>query len=139
MELARQVMAAAETCEPLVPLYPLDLPVADKVRIICREIYGADDVAFTKQAEKDLRKVEKLAMTQLPVCIAKASSSLSDDPSLVGRPRGFDVTVRGIEVNSGAGFLVVFTGDILRMPGLPKEPAAQRISVTEKGVIAGLE
>jgi formate--tetrahydrofolate ligase len=138
IELARQVMAVAEVSQPFTPLYPLDMPVADKVRVICREIYGADDVAFTRQAEKDLRQVERLGFSGLPVCVAKAPSSLSDDPALRGRPRHFDVTVRGIEINAGAGFLVVLTGDILRMPGLPKSPAAERIDLTEDGFIVGL-
>jgi formate--tetrahydrofolate ligase len=139
LELARQVMAAAETSEPFAPLYPLDLPVAEKVRIICREIYGALDVAFTKEAERDLRQVEKLALSQLPVCVAKAQSSLSDDPNLRGRPRNFTVKVRGVQVNAGAGFLVVLTGNILRMPGLPKSPVAERIRLSPDGLIEGLE
>ena len=139
LDLARQVMAAAETSKPFAPLYSLDLQVAEKVRIICREIYGALDVAFTKEAERDLRQVEKLALSQLPVCVAKAPSSLSDDPNLRGRPRNFTVKVRGVQVNAGAGFLVVLTGDILRMPGLPKSPVAERIQLSPDGLIEGLE
>ena len=138
LELARLVMASAAKPRPFAPLYPLQLPVVEKVRIICREIYGADDVAFTRQAEKDLRQVEKLGYADLPVCVAKAQSSLSDDPTLRGRPRDFEVTVRGIDINAGAGFLVVLTGDILRMPGLPKQPAAQRIDLAPDGLITGL-
>ncbi len=138
-ELARKVMAAAANPRPYAPLYPLELAVPEKVRIICREIYGASNVAFTKQAERDLRHVEKLKLSDLPVCVAKAPSSLSDDPTLHGRPRNFEVTVREVQINTGAGFLVVLTGDILRMPGLPKEPAAQRIDVTEDGIIEGLD
>ncbi len=136
--LARLVMEAAPRSRPFAPLYPLDLPVVEKVRIICREIYGADDVAFTRQAEKDLRQVEKLGYNQLPVCVAKAPSSLSDDPALRGRPRDFEVTVRGIDINAGAGFLVVLTGEILRMPGLPKHPAAERMELLDDGTITGL-
>ena len=109
------------------------------MRIICREIYGADDVAFTKQAAKDLRQVQQLGFDQLPVCIAKAPGSLSDDPNLLGRPRDFNITVRGIQINSGAGFLVVLTGDILRMPGLPKHPSAERWHLQEDGSILGLD
>lgn len=138
LELAGLVMAAAADSRPFTPLYALELPVAEKVRVICRQIYGADDVAFTRQAEKDLRQVEKLGYAQLPVCVAKAQSSLSDDPSLRGRPRDFEVTVRGIDINAGAGFLVVLTGEILRMPGLPKHPAAQRIELSADGTITGL-
>ncbi len=138
IELAQKVIEVADKNEPYAPLYELELPVEEKIRVICREIYGAEDVAFTKQAEKDLRHIEKLAFSNLPVCVAKAPSSLSDDPSLYGRPRDFEVTVRAIHVNSGAGFLVVLTGDILRMPGLPKKPAAERIRLTPEGEIGGL-
>lgn len=139
IELAQQVMQVANQSQPFRPLYPLDLPVEEKVRIICREMYGADDVAFTKQAAKDLRQVQKLGFDQLPVCIAKAPGSLSDDPNLLGRPRHFDITVRGIQINSGAGFLVVLTGDILRMPGLPKHPSAERWQLQKDGSIHGLD
>lgn len=138
LELAKLVIASTGNSSPFAPLYALELPVAEKIRLICREIYGADDVAFTRQAEKDLRQVEKLGLAHLPVCVAKAQSSLSDDPSLRGRPRDFEVTVRGIEINAGAGFLVVLTGDILRMPGLPKASAAQRMELAADGTITGL-
>jgi len=138
VELARAVIAAAETSRPFVPLYDLAMPVEEKIRTICREIYGAGDVAFTRQAERDLRLVRRLGCDELPVCVAKAPTSLSDDPALKGRPRDFDVTVRAVQVNSGAGFLVVLTGDILRMPGLPKHPLAERIDLREDGGIEGL-
>jgi formate--tetrahydrofolate ligase len=138
LELAEQLMQAAPQSQPCRLLYPLDLPVEEKVRIICREIYGADDVAFTKQAAGDLLQVQQLGFDRLPVCIAKAPGSLSDDPRLYGRPRHFDITVRGIQINSGAGFLVVLTGDILRMPGLPKHPAAERWQLEEDGSILGM-
>jgi len=137
-DLAREVMAAAGEGSAYRPLYPLDLPVAEKVRIVCRSMYGADDVAFTKDAARDLRRVEELGLDGLPVCIAKAPSSLSDDPDLRGRPRDFQVTVRKIQVNSGAGFLVVLTGDIMRMPGLPKNPLAQRVVFHNDGTIEGI-
>lgn len=139
IDLARQVMQVAGQSQPGSPLYPLELPVEEKVRIVCREMYGADNVAFTKQAARDLLQVEQLGFTQLPVCIAKAPGSLSDDPKLYGRPRHFDITVRGLQINSGAGFLVVLTGDILRMPGLPKHPGAERWQLRENGSILGLE
>ncbi len=139
IELAEQVMQVANQSQPYRPLYPLDLPVEEKVRIICREMYGADNVAFTKQAAKDLRQVQQLGFDQLPVCIAKAPGSLSDDPNLFGRPRDFDITVRGIQINSGAGFLVVLTGEILRMPGLPKHPGAERWQLRKDGSILGLD
>jgi formate--tetrahydrofolate ligase len=138
IELAEQVMQVAHQNQPYQPLYPLDLPIEDKVRIICQEIYGADNVAFTKQAAKDLRQVQELGFDHLPVCIAKAPGSLSDDPNLLGRPRDFDVTIRGIQINSGAGFLVVLTGDILRMPGLPKHPNAEHWQLQKDGSILNL-
>jgi len=137
--LAKAVMASVEKNQPFAPLYHLDLPVVDKVRAVSRAMYGADDVAFSKQAEKDLKHVEQLGLSHLPICIAKAPSSLSDDPTLHGRPRDFEVTVSSIQINAGAGFLVILTGNIMRMPGLPKHPAANDIKLLENGVIEGLE
>ena len=101
-------------------------------------MYGAKDIAFTKDAEKDLLQIKKLGLEHLPVCIAKAPSSLSDDPKLHGRPKDFFVTVRGIQINSGAGFLVVLTGNIMRMPGLPKSPVALKIELQADGTITGV-
>ena len=101
-------------------------------------MYGARSVAFTKEAERDLKLVESLGLTDLPICIAKAPSSLSDDPALRGRPRDFEVTVRGIQVNRGAGFLVVLTGNIMRMPGLPKVPEAMKYALLPDGTIDGM-
>jgi len=138
IELARQVMQAAENRAAYTPLYDLDIPVVDKVRAVSRKMYGAGDVAFTKHAEQDLHRVAELGLEHLPVCIAKAPSSLSDDPDLHGRPRDFQVTVRNIQINSGAGFLVVLTGEIMRMPGLPKRPLAERIVFKPDGTIEGL-
>ncbi len=137
--LAKAVMESLDKSKPFEPLYNLDLPVIEKVRAVSRAMYGADDVAFSKEAEKDLKQVEKLGLTHLPICIAKAPSSLSDDPTLHGRPRDFSVTVRAIQINAGAGFLVVLTGNIMRMPGLPKKPAANNIKLLANGVIEGLE
>jgi formate--tetrahydrofolate ligase len=101
-------------------------------------MYGADEVAFTKDAEKDLKRIEELGMDKLPICIAKAPSSLSDNPLLHGRPRDFMVTVRNFQVNAGAGFLVVLTGEIMRMPGLPKVPLATKVEYREDGTIVGV-
>ncbi|MEE4252658.1 MAG: formate--tetrahydrofolate ligase [Desulfuromusa sp.] len=139
IELAKQVLQVANQSQPFRPLYSLDLAVEEKIRIVSREIYGADDVAFTKQAAKDLLQIQQLGFENLPVCIAKAPGSLSDDPKLLGRPRHFDITVRSIQINSGAGFLVVLTGEILRMPGLPKHPSAERWQLQQDGSIHGLE
>ncbi|MCW8876840.1 MAG: formate--tetrahydrofolate ligase [Kangiellaceae bacterium] len=138
IELAEKVKLAAEQSQPFKPLYELRDTVIEKIKKVCKAMYGARDVAFTKEAEKDLHHVEHLKLTQLPICIAKAPSSLSDDPLLHGRPRDFQVTVRNIQVNAGAGFLVVLTGNIMRMPGLPKEPAATKVELLENGEIVGV-
>lgn len=137
-DLAREVMAAAANGSVYKPLYDLDMPVVEKIRAVCRGMYGADDVSFTKEAAKDLRRIEELGLNGLPVCIAKAPSSLSDDPALHGRPRDFEVTVRSLQVNSGAGFLVVLTGEIMRMPGLPRKPLAQGVKFLPDGSIQGI-
>jgi formate--tetrahydrofolate ligase len=137
-DLARQVMSAVNGGRPYQPLYDLDIPVIDKVKAVSKSMYGANDVAFTKEAEKDLKKIEELGMDKLPICIAKAPSSLSDDPALHGRPRDFEVTVRNIQINSGAGFLVVLTGAIMRMPGLPRKPKALRVKLLPDGTIEGI-
>ena len=138
LDLANKVKIAAQQSRPFKPLYDLEDGVVEKIFKVCRAMYGARDVAFTKEAEKDLRHVEHLNLTNLPICIAKAPSSLSDDPLLHGRPKDFQVTVRNIQVNAGAGFLVVLTGNIMRMPGLPKEPAAMRVQLLENGEIVGV-
>lgn len=138
VELAEKVKQAAEQTQAYQPLYELGDSVIDKIKKVCKAMYGARDVAFTKEAEKDLRHIEHLKLTHLPVCIAKAPSSLSDDPLLHGRPRDFQVTVRNIQVNAGAGFLVVLTGNIMRMPGLPKEPAATKVELLDDGEIIGV-
>jgi len=138
-DLAKQVMTAAERNGTVYsPLYDLDIPVVDKVLAVGKAMYGAEDVAFTKEAEKDLKRVEELGLSDLPICIAKAPSSLSDDPALHGRPRDFQVTVRNIQVNSGAGFLVVLTGAIMRMPGLPRKPLALDVKYLPDGTIEGI-
>jgi formate--tetrahydrofolate ligase len=134
----RKVVECAETkSAPFTPLYALDDAVPDKIRTVARRMYGATSVAFTRAAERDLAEVERLGYERLPVCIAKTPASLSDDPALRGRPEGFEVTVRKIEISAGAGFLVVLTGDVMRMPGLPREPLAERIDLRD-GVITGL-
>lgn len=137
-ELAKLVVEhASHHTTPTHPIYELEASVVEKIQTVARTIYGARNVAYTKGAERDLRNIEKLGFSDLPVCIAKTQNSLSDDPKLRGRPRDFDLTVRGIQINAGAGFLVVLTGDILRMPGLPREPQALAIDL-EDGEITGL-
>jgi formate--tetrahydrofolate ligase len=129
---------AGRRAAPFRPLYALDDPLPDKVLAVASRMYGARAVVLTREAEHDLREVRRLGYEGLPVCIAKTPASLSDDPKRVGRPRDFDVTVRSIRIQAGAGFLVVLTGDILRMPGLPRRPRAESIDLHE-GVITGLE
>jgi formate--tetrahydrofolate ligase len=141
VEFARTLMAqtdAAGDAPNFTPLYRLDASVEEKIGTVAREMYGAREVLFTPQARRDLKDVARLGYAQLPVCIAKTPASLSDDPSLHGRPRDFEVTVRGLQINAGAGFLVVLTGDIMRMPGLPRRPLAEQVDVRD-GLIVGLE
>ena len=107
-------------------------------RTIAQKIYGADDVALTAQAKKDLEAIEKQGLGNLPVCMAKTQYSLSDNPALLGRPTGFSVTVRELRLSAGAGFVVALTGDIMTMPGLPKKPAAEIIDIDNDGQISGL-
>ena len=137
-ELARQVMASVNKNSGFEPLYDLDMTVLEKIRAVSQKMYGADDVAFSKEAEKDLRTIESIGLEKLPICIAKAPSSLSDDPLLHGRPRDFQVTVRNIQICAGAAFLVVLTGNILRMPGLPKKPQALKVRLNEDGSVEGI-
>jgi formate--tetrahydrofolate ligase len=130
LELARTLIDHAErTDRPFRPLYELSQPVPDKIAAVARSMYGARDVVLTPAALRDLEDVVRLGYADLPVCIAKTPASLSDDPHRRGRPEGFDVTVRRLLVNAGAGFLVVLTGDILRMPGLPRHPLAESIDL----------
>jgi formate--tetrahydrofolate ligase len=136
VELAKAVVKTANSPgQPFAPLYPLDAPVQDKIRAVAQKMYGADDVAFTKSAEHDLREIEDLGYAQLPVCIAKTQNSLSDDPNLRGRPRDFEVTVRGLRINAGAGFLVVLTGYILRMQAHPRVPQAVHIDQVDGEIV----
>lgn len=137
-DLARAVIAHAEsTSRPFRPLYTPAASVPEKILAVAQKMYGAERVVLAKAAERDLVEVERLGLTHLPVCIAKTPNSLSDDPRLAGRPRQFDVHVRAIQPSVGAGFLVVLTGEILRMPGLPRRPLAERLEV-RAGEIVGL-
>ncbi len=118
--------------------YELDIPIEKKIEAVVKKIYGGDGVEFSSAAKKQLKRLEQLGFGNLPVCIAKTQYSFSDDPTLLGAPTGFTVTVKNIKVSAGAGFIVVLTGDIMTMPGLPKSPAAERIDVDENGRITGL-
>ena len=140
-ELARTVCAAIDRTEgkrQFHPLYDLQLPVKDKIELLAREIYHAGSVTYSAAAEKSIREVEALGGGTLPVCIAKTQYSLSDNPKLLGAPSGFSMTVRDVRLSAGAGFVVVYMGDIMTMPGLPKKPAALSIDIDEAGVIDGL-
>lgn len=119
-------------------LYEKELPIKEKMGIIAREIYGADDVSYTNAAEKQIKDIEKLGLDKLPICVAKTQYSLSDNPQLLGKPENFNVSVREVKVSSGAGFIVVLTGNVMTMPGLPKIPAANRMDILEDGTIEGL-
>jgi len=120
------------------PLYDWSLPVEEKIEKVAREIYGASHISFTPDAREDLRLLTKFGYAGLPVCIAKTQNSLSDNPDLLGRPKDFIVTVREIVISSGAGFLVPVTGDIMRMPGLPRTPAAETMEISAEGEVTGL-
>ncbi len=137
-ELAQKVVDACEKENNFNHIYDIDLTVKEKVKKIAKEIYRADDVIFTAQATKALDKIIELGGDKLPVCIAKTQYSLSDNPQLLGAPTGHTITVKDVKLSNGAGFVVVYTGDIMTMPGLPKVPAAERIDVDENGVISGL-
>jgi formate--tetrahydrofolate ligase len=120
------------------PLYDETLSIKEKIFTINRDIYGGKNVVYTRTAEKAIKQIEAIGLDKMPICIAKTQYSLSDDPSLLGRPEGFDLTIRDITVSAGAGFIVALTGDIMTMPGLPKEPAANKMDITEDGKISGL-
>lgn len=139
IDLANEVVAAVEDNKSnFTPLYNWKSDVQSKIETIATKIYGASGVEFSSRAKLDLKKINNLGLNELPVCIAKTQKSLSDNPSLIGRPKGFTITVREIEIAAGAGFLVPITGDMMRMPGLPAHPASETITIDEKGNISGL-
>ncbi len=138
IELAEKVAQAVEKPSEFKTLYPDDMPIKEKIQTIAKNIYGADGVIYTAQAQKALVEIEKLDTAKLPVCVAKTQYSLSDNPALLGKPQNFNITVRDVRLSNGAGFVVVYTGDIMTMPGLPKVPAAEKIDVDSNGKITGL-
>ena len=138
IDLAKEVVRLCEMENDFEYAYSLECTIKEKINDIATKIYGADGVDFTKEAEKEIANLEKLGYGNLPICMAKTQYSLSDDPSKLGRPSNFRITVRKINISAGAGFIVALTGDIMKMPGLPKVPAAQRIDIDENGVISGL-
>ena len=139
LSLAKKVIKVIEENKSnFKPLYDWDMDVKTKIEIIATKIYGAEHVDYTSKAKQDLAKIKILGLENLPVCIAKTQKSLSDNPKLLGRPKDFIITVREIEIASGAGFLIPITGDIMRMPGLPAYPASENISIDNDGNISGL-
>ncbi len=139
IELANKVLKTLEEKKSnFAPIYPDEMPLKEKIETVCKKIYGADGVIFDPAAEKMLGKLTELGFGNFPVCMAKTQYSLSDDPAKLGRPTGYQVTVREVYVSAGAGFVVALTGTIMTMPGLPKHPAAERIDVSDDGVIDGL-
>ena len=137
-ELAREVLRLCEQDSELHFAYDLDRPLREKIETIVTRIYGGGAVSYSSAASKELDRLEAMGFGGLPVCMAKTQYSLSDDPAKLGRPEGFTVSVSKVKVSAGAGFVVVQTGDIMTMPGLPKVPAAENIDVDENGVISGL-
>ena len=137
--LAEKVLETLEKKESSFHvLYEDSLSLKEKIEAVAKEIYGAGEVNYSPAAEKQLKQLEALGFGALPVCMAKTQYSLSDNPELLGRPEGFAMSVREVYVSAGAGFVVVLTGAVMTMPGLPKEPAALRIDVDKDGVITGL-
>ena len=139
VELAKEVVALAESGKAdFAPIYASELTLKEKIATVAREICGAGDVVYAKEAETALKDFESLGYGNLPICMAKTQYSFSDDPTLLGRPSGFTMTIKNCRISAGAGFVVVLTGDIMTMPGLPKVPAAEKIDVSDDGVISGL-
>ena len=138
IELAKEVIRLCEEPNDFTFSYDVNEPIKDKIKAIVTKVYGGKDVIFTANAEKQIKTLTELGYDKMPICMAKTQYSLSDDPTLLGAPTGFTVTVRNVKVSAGAGFLVALTGDIMTMPGLPKVPAAERIDVDEDGKISGL-
>ncbi len=138
VELAEEVLRLCEQPHDFQFAYPLDAPIKAKLETLVQRVYGGAGVTYSKAAEQSIAKLEELGYGNLPICVAKTQYSLSDDPTLLGRPEGFTVNVTKVKVSAGAGFIVVQTGDIMTMPGLPKVPAAERIDIDENGKIVGL-
>lgn len=141
IELAKTVCKAIEENEnnnSYSPIYSLDCSIEEKIETIAKNIYGAGSVAYSNKARKSIAEINKLDGDKLPVCIAKTQYSLSDDPLLLGRPTGFEVTIKDLKLSNGAGFVVAYAGDVMTMPGLPKVPSAEKIDVDGESKIHGL-
>ncbi len=136
--LANKVLEALKEEANFKLLYDEKLPIEEKLNIIAKEIYGADSVKILPKAKSEIAQIEKIGLDKMPICIAKTPASFSDNPNLLGRPTGFDVTIKEVRVSAGAGFIVALAGDVMVMPGLPKTPAAENLDIDEKGNIVGL-
>ena len=137
--MARKVATAVEqTSAQFSFCYEVEQSIPEKIRMVAQRIYGADDVDFSAEALTDIANLERLGWDKLPVCMAKTQYSFSDNAKLLGAPQGFRIIVRGLTLSAGAGFVVVLCGNMMKMPGLPKVPAAERIDVDDDGVISGL-
>lgn len=138
ISLAKAICEVTEEKSEFRVLYDETLPIKEKIEIIAKEIYGADNVVYTEIANKAIESIKAIDADKMPICIAKTQYSFSDNPKLLGAPTGFDITVKDVKLSAGAGFIVVFTGDIMTMPGLPKIPAANNINIDETATISGL-
>lgn len=139
VELAEEVVSAIDDeMSSFAPIYNEKLTIKEKLEIVATKIYRADGVVYTAKADKAIREIEELGLDRVPICVAKTQYSLSDNPTMLGKPTGFKITVSDVRASSGAGFVVIYTGDIMTMPGLPKVPSAEKIDVDENGVISGL-
>ena len=138
LELAEMVLQEIEKPTHFRMLYDARMHIKSKIGLIASEMYGAAGVVYSEEADKKIRQLEELGLGDLPICMAKTQYSLSDNPNLLGRPHGFQITVKDVKASAGAGFVVAFTGSIMTMPGLPKRPAAERIDIDENGKISGL-
>ena len=136
--LANKVLEALKEEANFKLLYDEKLPIEEKLNIIAKEIYGADSVKILPKAKSEIAQIEKIGLDKMPICIAKTPASFSDNPNLLGRPTGFDVTIKEVRVSAGAGFIVALAGDVMVMPGLPKTPAAENLDIDENGNIVGL-
>ncbi len=138
IDLAKEIVKLCETENDFTFSYEDDLSIKEKIEAVVTKVYGGDGVNFAKSAEKQIKRLEELGFSKLPICIAKTQYSFSDDLTLLGAPEGFKITVRNVKISAGAGFIVVLTGEIMTMPGLPKSPAAEKIDVDNSGKITGL-
>ena len=138
VDLANAVLDTIHEKNNFRPLYELDTSIEEKIEAIARKVYRADGVTYSKQAMQSIQALKRLGYDSFPVCIAKTQMSFSDDPSLKGAPRGWKLNVREVKVSAGAGFIVVLTGTMMTMPGLPKHPAAENMDIFSDGTIKGL-